>query len=531
MTEDTLNTTNIINTTNTTNTWIKKYAPKKLSELVCNVNTAKTVKTWISQWNINKQRQKQQERRVLKASKQSKRKSVPKEKIPPSCLLITGNHGVGKTTTVKLVLENAGYDVHTVDFNEVKITKNIKQCLDQIIKTNDVVDMIFNKPRKKVLLFDEIESLSAPVDKAFLIALQKMNDLERLYPIIFIANNKHNKFLSDLKKKTTIVRFWDPWASELTKILRKICIKEKLLIKSSKAIDVILEMCQSDVRRLIQTLQDVHYTYGSDVKISKKMIVEYKNTSKTKDVDTDLYNATRQLLYSYKNVDDCMSYYESEKTSLPLMVHQNYIDSVLLRYKKEDDRFATVSQVSELLSQGDIVDNFIYSNQSWDMQPVHGFYSCVAPSYSLTKQKKTKTKSKTNTNTTKSNTNTTNTDSDSSSDDDDVIPTLRPTFTIDFHKTSAQKNNQKKIVDINLNIPNKNISDYIYIIQIMRNLVTRDKIKECVDIMYEYGISIEVIEAVLKIDKIDNAKPSLTTRQKREFVNQYELHNVVDLNL
>lgn len=360
------------------------------------------------------------------------------------------------------------------------------------------------------------ESLSVPTDKAFLIALQKLNDLERLYPVIFIANNKHNKFLSDLKKKTTIVRFWDPWASELTKILRKICAKEELIIKSSKAIDVILEMCQSDIRRLIQTLQDVHYTYGSNVKISKKMIVEYKNTSKTKDVDTDLYNATRQLLYSYKNVDDCMAYYESEKTSLPLMVQQNYIDSVMLRYKKDDERFATVSQVSELLSQGDIVDNFIYSNQSWDMQPVHGFYSCVAPSYSLTKQKRTNTKK------------TTNSDSDSSSDDD-IIPTLKPTFTIDFHKTSAQKNNQKKIVDINLNIPDKNISDYIYIIQIMRNLVSRDKIKECVDIMYEYDVSIEVIEAVLKIDKIDNAKPSLTTRQKREFINQYEIHNAVNL--
>ena len=64
-----------------------------------------------------------------------------------------------------------------------------------------------------------------------------------------------------------------------------------------------------------------------------------------------------------------------------------------------------------------------------------------------------------------------------------------------------------------------NIEDYIYVSKLVRFFVEKNNIKECVKLMKNYCIKLEHIESLLKIDKIDNSKPSLTAKQKNEFIN------------
>jgi hypothetical protein len=145
-----------------------------------------------------------------------------------------------------------------------------------------------------------------------------------------------------------------------------------------------------------------------------------------------------------------------------------------------------IKKVGESVSTGDVVENYIYGDQSWEMQEIHGFHTCAATSYYLSEKME-------------------------SSLEVDL------TFTTDLNKTSIKKINKKNINKTNRCFKNMNIFDYIYINKIIRKLIDDNKIEECVYLMKDYGVKLEHIESLLKIDKIKNTKTALTSKQKKEF--------------
>ena len=306
-------------------------------------------------------------------------------------------------------------------------------------------------------------------------------------PVIFISNNQHNKLLSEIKKNSLEVRFWPPYASDMRKILIKISRSEKIRIKSEKVVDEIINHVQSDIRRLIYTLRDIKYAYQNKL-ITPELMGEYCEMSKKKDVDIDLYKATSGLLYNYTNIDNCLRYYETEKVLLPLMVHQHYARSVLLNYPKSVDRYNIIRDVSESLSIGDVIENYIYGDQNWDMQEIHGFYTCVTTSFEVCNGVKGEPK------------------------------TTPLSFATDLNKTSIKKINKKNINNTNKCFEDMNIQDYIYINKIVRKLIDNNEIERCVELVRDYGAKLEHIESLLKIDKIKNTKTSLSSKQKKEFM-------------
>jgi len=194
-------------------------------------------------------------------------------------------------------------------------------------------------------------------------------------------------------------------------------------------------------------------------------------------------------LFRYKNINDCLRYYETEKVLLPLMVHQNYISCVFKNFTNTVDKFNIINTISKSLSYGDVIENYIYGDQNWDMQEIHGFYSCVISSYYLDKQLKK---------------------------DPENINLI---FTTDLNKTSIKKINKKNINNTNKCFENMNIIDYIYINKIIRNLIDKGKIFECVSMIKGYNnIKLEHIESLLKIDKIEHTKTSLSSKKKKEFL-------------
>jgi len=171
------------------------------------------------------------------------------------------------------------------------------------------------------------------------------------------------------------------------------------------------------------------------------------------------------------------------------MVHQNYVASVLLNINSSQDQYDIIRKVGESLSTGDVVENYIYGDQSWEMQEIHGFHTCAATSFYLCEK---------------------------------MTGALEVdlAFTTDLNKTSIKKINKKNINNTNRCFKNMNIFDYIYVNKIIRKLIDSNRIQECVNLMKNYGIRLEHIESLLKIDKIKNAKTALTSKQKKEF-NKY----------
>ena len=201
----------------------------------------------------------------------------------------------------------------------------------------------------------------------------------------------------------------------------------------------------------------------------------------------DLYKATDTLLYGYDNIDNCLRLYETEKVLLPLMIHQNYVKSIIANTDDISDQHNQVETIAELLALGDVIENYIYGDQNWDLQIIHGFYSCVAPSYYLCK------------------------------DLDDMPNNIKLTFATDLNKTSIKRINKKNIINTDRCFKDMNISDYIYINKIIKKLIVDGNIKDCINLLKDYNIKLEHIESLLKIDKIKDIKTNLTSKQKSEF--------------
>jgi replication factor C subunit 1 len=455
--------------------WTDKYKPKTIPEIICNKGPVKALENWFHKFET-----------VRKDMNKKKHTKNTKQKIETkSSVLITGGHGVGKTLAVEVVLKAFNYETHNFDFSDTKAT-DLKENINKVVNSLNIMNMINGTEQKKIaIVIDEIESITSTTEKANILTLQKLNETYWYCPIIFVSNNQHNKLLSEIKKNAVELAFSNPYDSDLRKILVMITKAEKIGIKNDIIVEKILDQTQHDIRRLINILQDLKYAYGSDT-ITTEMMDEYCYMSKKKDVDTDLFNATNRLLYSYSSVDDCLRLYETEKVILPLMVHQNYARKILATDTTTANKHEMLTSVADSLSAGDVVENNIYNDQNWDMQEIHGFFTCVNSSYQLCKNQYSQKEIKLN-------------------------------FTTDLNKTSIQKINKKNIMNTNRCLNNMTIFDYIYINKIVRKLIDNGNIKQCVDLLKDYNIKLDHIESLLKIDKIKNTKTVLSSKQKKEF--------------
>jgi len=176
------------------------------------------------------------------------------------------------------------------------------------------------------------------------------------------------------------------------------------------------------------------------------------------------------------------------------MIHHNYISNITTNIHNKQKQSEITNKISQLLSEGDVIENYIYGDQNWDMQEIHGLYTTALPSYYLCDEVN-KNKN---------------------------IEKIRLRFSTDLNKTSIKKINKKNILKTDDCLKNMDIDDYIYINKIIKKLIDEGNIKECAELLNVYNIKLEQIESLIKIDKIKDSqkdiKTVLTAKQKNEFL-------------
>ena len=78
--------------------WVNKYRPNMLNQIIGHKLQIKKVKEWLN---------------------------ALKQKSKNNAIIVSGNHGIGKTLTVKLLLEEAGYIVRIINPSEIKDFRNL----------------------------------------------------------------------------------------------------------------------------------------------------------------------------------------------------------------------------------------------------------------------------------------------------------------------------------------------------------------------------------------------------------------------
>jgi replication factor C subunit 1 len=441
--------------------WMNKYKPKTTSEIIGNSIAIKKLKSWINNYK----------------KKDSKKSAI-----------ISGHHGIGKTISVELSLKEAGYDPQILYPNDIKSHK----LMDEIIQFTNYNDSIYNKMCKKinkryVLIIDEAESITLTSEKNYLMSLNKKNNKFKFFPIIFICNTQHSKMITEIRKTACEIKFIHPTYMEIRSHIKNIFKKENISIKKSKVYDKIIEFSQYDIRRLMNILQELNYLYKEKT-IGYNDIKDFIESSKKKNTDIGLFDATKIILSDYHNLDNILVLYETEKVLLPLMIHENYYKNVIQNFDSIEDIITINKEISDSISFGDNIETSIYTDQNWFLQNIHGFYTCVNTSFNINNNKVVNSSN------------------------------VEIKFSSDLNKTSLKNINRKNIHNMLKIIPNKSIDEILLINLIMNDLLGRDKFEEVVDIIKKYkdNLTVKDIELTAKIDKTTNKKFEFKSKSKKK---------------
>ena len=452
--------------------WINKYRPKELNQIIGHKNQIIKFKDWLL--NI-------------------------KTKIKNNAIIISGNRGIGKTLTVQLLLEEAGYLVRKINPNEIKDLRNLGNIDEYYNQNNSILSKLNfykDKNNKIALIFDETENISLTSEKKYIMDIYKENNKTNSFPLIFISNNQHSKLLNDLKKNCEEIKFFSPFTFEIKNLIKIICNNEDLQINEDDELyDKIINFSQFDIKRLINILQELSFHYK---KIDKVEILDYFfEKSRQKNIDIGLYEAAEKLLNNYNDYETIIKLYESEKVLLPLMIHEHYLKKILTKSNQSWDKVIySLVKTSDSISRGDNIETSIYTDQNWYLQNIHGFYTCLNTSFWINKVK--------------SNYN---------------LSVDKMKFSSDLNKTSLKNINRKNINNLIKIISNKSIDEIIYISQLTNHLFKEEKEKVLINILQNYkkDISVKEIELCLKIDKTCEFL-SLTCKDKKILSKKYNIN-------
>lgn len=468
--------------------WTDLYRPKTISELVGNKKAIYEFTKWIQDYEKAKTTidATPPPEPVKSGKKKTTNNGVKKTKreLPKSSVILVGDHGTGKTITVTVVLKEMGYQINTLNFDQIreiikqnhgdKLDKNVFiNIIDRLAGNSNIIDMIRGTSNKKVALFvDEIESISSTADKKIISKLIKLNEQKWYFPIIMVSNNKHNKLLTEIMKNAHVIKFWSLFYDDMKKIFLKIAKAESLQLASEQVVKLIIDYAHGDIRQMIHILQGLTRVFPDTV-IKSKMVTMWQDNFYEENIDDDLFEASGQLLRGYQGIENQLRCYETEKVLIPLMVHQNYYKMIIDSKLDQTTQLEVAEKIAESLSSGDISENYIYGNQNWDLQRIHGFEMCVYTSFYLNHYL-----------------------------GDSRYGVQKLDFPQDLNKTSIMRINRKNIDSANYCLVHKSVDDYLCMNHLITLLLMDDRLDSAVKLFDGYSLKKENIEALMKIDKL-----------------------------
>jgi DNA polymerase III delta prime subunit len=178
--------------------------------------------------------------------------------------------------------------------------------------------------------------------------------------------------ITEIRKYACEIKFFHPSHIEIKNLIKKIFVKENIKITKKKVYDLIIDFTQYDIRRMMNVLQELSYMYKGK-EISSTNIKSFIETSKKKNTDIGLFDATSLILNEFSDLDNILMLYETEKVLLPLMIHENYYKNVINNFDTLEDIIPRVKEISESISFGDNIETSIYTDQNWFLQNIHVF--------------------------------------------------------------------------------------------------------------------------------------------------------------
>lgn len=279
------------------------------------------------------------------------------------CTFIYGESGIGKTTTIKNILNKLNYNIYEFNILSQK-SKNITDFYNEYSEqTNNVMDIFNGRKNKSIILLDNIELINS-IDKNTITSLikllrpKKIKKQNKLYnlktQIILVGSNDNDKKIKELLKVCNIIKLNTPSNEEISKII------------SNNNPNV--EM--NTIKKFINISKNINY-YLID-----KFNSLYKNNNIDNfikySIDNNTNNNVKYINYCiFKEKlnfnDDNNKINDTDKTTVSLLFHENIIDYINYNNKININIYKTILQN---FCFGDYMDRIIFQKQLWQLNEI-----------------------------------------------------------------------------------------------------------------------------------------------------------------
>lgn len=441
-------------------TWHKKHSPKTSQDFIGFEKITKNIKKWFHDYENQK------------TSKKS--------------LLITGQHGFGKTSCLNMILEELNYQVIWLSPDNIPVQKEIAHFIRDKTQCRDITSFFTGQIKNKVIVVDELDGMSQS-NRTSIGGLMDMLSIKMKkrgkkktkvkprnrsklmvkisVPIVFICSGGYNRLISHLKRCCLHIKFERLPDKQMYQIIDNVSKTEDFKINLKKKYEL-SEIVKGDIRQLLFKLQDLKYDTLKN------------NDCCSKDINYEIYNGTNYLINNYNGINNCLQMFYINPHLMPLMIHQNFLKFIDLNKINYD--FNVLSDIFKCLSKANIIEKLNISSQ--EIRDIWGVFACVIPSYLLNDIKKAKTPTK-----------------------------LSFTENLQTHsQMSSNRNNIDKMCK-RFNIENS-VTDMYFVRNVILYHILNDNGDSSIskDLIKSYNLSPDIILQLVKIDKIDKKYSRMT---------------------
>ena len=298
--------------------------------------------------------------------------------VPGGLVLVGGDPGIGKTSSVRLIAKLKGYKTFETNASDQRnknaINKNAGFMYDnKTLFGGELQD-------KNLIIMDEVDGMAGNEDRGGIAAIIDIIKKTKI-PIICIANDRQSPKLRSLANYCYDLKFVHPDKRTIALRLAEICKNENISYEMN-ALEYLCEICGNDIRQIINFIE---LWARNNKSLKYKDLTGNKDKIQGKDEVVMLRNfdAAKELLSSkskslpYRQLLDL---YFIDYELIPLLIYENYLatfPSEKSKNKKEElETLNNISLASDLISESDVFDRKIRTNMDWRLLSDKGLLGC-----------------------------------------------------------------------------------------------------------------------------------------------------------
>ena len=351
--------------------WTTKYHPKKISDLIGNKTNINKLIEWLDDWNAVVL-----EGKTKKVEAKFHRGQRPTfENVNARACLITGDPGIGKTSSVRLIAKLKGYKTYETNASDQRNKNSVNKNAGFMFDNKTLFGGELQE--KNLIIMDEVDGMSGNEDRGGIAAIIDIIKKTKT-PIICIANDRQSPKLKTLANYCYDLKFVHPDKRTIALRLAEICQKENIQYEIN-ALEYLCEICGNDIRQIMnyielwtRTHKSIKYKdlTGGDQKIQgKDEVVMLKNFDAAKEL---LSCKSHSLPYR-----QLLDLYFIDYDLIPLLIQENYLSTFPSKnFKNKKEELESISLSADLISESDVIDKKIRTNMDWRLLSDRGLIGC-----------------------------------------------------------------------------------------------------------------------------------------------------------